>query len=216
MRASLDYLVLCTIAFSFTFAKQPFVHRWHNNYKSELNDLRIIKHSNNFLEQLEQLWNTPIKRTNLLRDYQFSKSNFLTEKDLSREDESNDSIFYAHSRLVHHVDTAARAALQLYYHEQITSSANVTAVLDLCSSWTSHLPLDLEPKTIIGVGMNEIELRSNPILDKFIIQDLNVKSKLPFRDNTFNYVLNSVRTQGILQFFSKFYLAIHLLTYNVN
>ena len=203
MRASLECLAFCFVAFSFTFAKQPFVHRWHNNYKPAPNELRIIKHSDNLLEQFEQLWNMPIQRTNLFRDYKLSKSNFLTEKDLSREDESNDSIFYAHPRLVHHVDTAARAALQLYYHEQIASTANVTAVLDLCSSWTSHLPMALQRKNIIGVGMNEIELRSNPILDKFIIQDLNVNSKLTFRNNTFNYVLNSVCTHEFFNFFPK-------------
>ena len=200
MDALLKYLLFSTILFTFTFARQPFVHRWHNNYKPPRNDLHIIENNDNFLEQLEQLWNSPIQRHNLLADYQFSNLDSLTKKDLSRKDESNDSIFYAHPRLVHHVDTAARGALQLYYQEQIALTTNMTALLDICSSWTSHLSTDVQHATIVGVGMNEMELKSNPMLDKYIIQDLNFNSKLPFGDNTFNCVLNSVSYQDIFNF----------------
>ena len=198
MDALLNCLLFSTILFTFAFAKQPFVHRWHNNYKPPPNELYIVENNDNFLEQLEQLWNSPIQRNNLLADYQFSNLDSLAKKDLSRKDESNDAIFYAHPRLVHHVDTAARAALQLYYQEQIAPTNSMTALLDICSSWTSHLSTDIQHATIVGVGMNEMELKSNPVLDKYIIQDLNFNSKLPFGDNTFNYVLNSVSNQDIV------------------
>jgi hypothetical protein len=46
-------------------------------------------------------------------------------------------------------------------------------VLDLMSSWTSHLPDDLKVKRLVGVGMNEEELRANPLLTERRVLDLN-------------------------------------------
>jgi hypothetical protein len=41
------------------------------------------------------------------------------------------------------------------------------------SSWTSHLPDDLKVKRLVGVGMNEEELRANPLLTERRVLDLN-------------------------------------------
>ena len=46
-------------------------------------------------------------------------------------------------------------------------------MLDLMSSWTSHLPDDLKVKRLVGVGMNEEELRANPLLTERRVLDLN-------------------------------------------
>lgn len=46
-----------------------------------------------------------------------------------------------------------------YYKATIPAGADV---LDLCSSWVSHYPTDLPMGRVVGVGMNDAELRRNP------------------------------------------------------
>lgn len=64
--------------------------------------------------------------------------------DLVREDETDDSQFYNVPRFVHHIDDRARYTLSQFYTYVIEQTPQ-TVTLDLCSSWTSHLP-----KTFIG------------------------------------------------------------------
>ena len=52
-------------------------------------------------------------------------------------------------------------------------------ILDLMSSWISHLPSDLMPSAVIGHGMNAQELAANPRLTQRFIQDLNRTTDLP-------------------------------------
>merc|ERR1712241_889978 len=57
-----------------------------------------------------------------------------------------------------------------YYHINLKSDSTI---VDLCSSWISHLPNQLNFKNVIGIGMNEKELEKNKKLTKHYIQDLN-------------------------------------------
>jgi ubiquinone/menaquinone biosynthesis C-methylase UbiE len=59
--------------------------------------------------------------------------------------------------------------------------------LDLCSSWTSHLKV--QPKLVVGLGMNEKELSANPSLTSWNVQDLNENPRLPYTENAFSVVL---------------------------
>ena len=68
------------------------------------------------------------------------------------------------------------------------------SVLDLCSSWTSHILKDKvgdQLKRVSGLGMNEDELKANAILTDYSVVDLNVKPdvKLPYDDSSFDVVL---------------------------
>ena len=45
-------------------------------------------------------------------------------------------------------------------------------ILDLMSSYASHLPEELSFNNVVGLGMNEAELSNNPQLADFVIQDL--------------------------------------------
>jgi hypothetical protein len=45
---------------------------------------------------------------------------------------------------------------------------------------------------VIGLGLNENELRKNPVLSKYVLHDLNQNPSLPFPDNMFDVVLNTV------------------------
>lgn len=59
--------------------------------------------------------------------------------DLVRDDRTDDSYFYSVPRFVHHIDDRARYVLSQFYTYAV-KQAPETKTLDLCSSWTSHLP----------------------------------------------------------------------------
>ena len=109
-----------------------------------------------------------------------------------RADESDDGLFYAAPRLVHHTDDAARAAVTALYREHVPPGADV---LDLMSSWVSHLPPDLELGRVAGLGMNAQELAANPRLTGRMVQNLNADPVLPYRDGAFDAALCCVSVQ---------------------
>lgn len=109
-----------------------------------------------------------------------------------RIDESDDADFYAAPRLVTHINDATIAALTDFYRERLPAGATL---LDLMSSWVSHLPDDLAFARVAGLGMNAIELRNNPRLNDQVVHDLNAQPDLPYPDATFHAVINAVSIQ---------------------
>jgi SAM-dependent methyltransferase len=109
-----------------------------------------------------------------------------------RIDESPDEDFYREPRLVTHIDDATIAALTQAYRELVPAGADV---LDLMSSWVSHLPPEVDYGRVVGLGMNRVELAENPRLTSFLVHDLNRCPELPFTDATFDAVLNAVSIQ---------------------
>ena len=102
-----------------------------------------------------------------------------------RYDETPDEEFYSVPRLVTHIDDRAIAAVTQLYRELFPSGG---AILDLMSSWVSHLPEEVRYGRVVGLGMNEVELRRNPRLDEYVIQNLNRDPKLPFGEAEFDGV----------------------------
>lgn len=102
-----------------------------------------------------------------------------------RADESDDALFYAQPRFVTHIDDGAIAAVTRLYRERLPGGG---AVLDLMSSWISHLPDDVRYRAVTGLGMNASELAANRRLDRRIVQDLNKSHRLPFVDGEFDAV----------------------------
>jgi SAM-dependent methyltransferase len=100
-----------------------------------------------------------------------------------RYDENPDEEFYKTPRLVTHIDDRAIAAVTQLYREFFAPGGDI---LDLMSSWISHLPPDIEYRRVIGLGMNEVELRRNERLDSYIVQNLNTNPQLPFGDGEFD------------------------------
>lgn len=119
-------------------------------------------------------------------------SNALKPELFRRIDESADADFYAVPRLVTHVDDATIAALTDYYRERLPSGG---IILDLMSSWVSHLPSNVPFARVAGLGMNQVELQHNPRLDDRVVQDLNLRPELPYPDSTFDAVINAVSIQ---------------------
>ena len=93
-----------------------------------------------------------------------------------KADPSPDTRFYAQARLVTHIDDNAIAAVTALYHDVLPAGGTV---LDLMSSWVSHLPADVTYAEVIGHGMNASELAANPRLDRWFVQDLNADPALP-------------------------------------
>ena len=109
----------------------------------------------------------------------------LPEEAFRRNDESPDEAFYETPRLVTHIDDRAIAAVTQLYREHFPPGGEI---LDLMSSWISHLPPEVEYRRVIGLGMNEVELRRNERLDSFVIQNLNADPRLPFGTGEFDGV----------------------------
>ncbi|APA06041.1 hypothetical protein sscle_01g008110 [Sclerotinia sclerotiorum 1980 UF-70] len=108
---------------------------------------------------------TPLPRSLYPTPFVFTRSDF------HRQDESPDTEWYSQPRFVQHIDDGAISILKDYYSTIITPTSSV---LDICSSWVSHLPSSLKPPIMIGIGMNAAELQRNEHLTQYMVKDLNV------------------------------------------
>jgi SAM-dependent methyltransferase len=113
-----------------------------------------------------------------------------------RYDESDDRNFYRFPRLTTHIDEQACAAVQQLFREELPPNGHV---LDLMSSYVSHFPADLPVARLVGLGLNEDELRLNEQLDDYLVQDLNVTPTLPFADASFDGAVCTVSVQYLTQ-----------------
>jgi len=114
------------------------------------------------------------------------------EQFFQRQDESADANFYSEPRFVTHIDDSTINNLTGFYREQIAPGGRV---LDLMSSWISHLPEEIHYAHVSGLGMNSEELKANPRLNDYCVQDLNESPTLPFASDTFDAVLIAVSIQ---------------------
>ena len=73
----------------------------------------------------------------------------LPEEAFRRFDEMPDALFYRQPRFVTHIDDAAIAAVTQIYREVLPPGG---AVLDLMSSWVSHLPPEVTYRRVVGLG----------------------------------------------------------------
>lgn len=74
------------------------------------------------------------------------------------------------------------------YISQVAIVPSTQSVLDLCSSWTSHISTQV-PLRVAGLGMNAKELKGNSVLTEWTVQDLNEKTVLPYQDAAFDVIL---------------------------
>ena len=111
-----------------------------------------------------------------------------------RVDETEDRLFYSAPRLVAHIDDRAIAAIGRYLSETLPERGSI---LDLMSSWRSHLPAEVSKERVIGLGLNEVEMRENPQLGRHIVHDLNADPRLPIQDETFEAAIVTVSVQYV-------------------
>ena len=111
-------------------------------------------------------------------------------------DETPDDDFYESARLVVHIDDPAIAATTQLFREVLPPGG---AILDLMSSWRSHLPTDVAYSRVAAQGMNATEMRQNPQLSDYVVQNLNLNQTLPFADGEFDGAVVTVSVQYLTQ-----------------
>jgi SAM-dependent methyltransferase len=108
----------------------------------------------------------------------------------SRIDEADDALFYATDRFVSHLDSVALRTIQDVIGQLVVEEE--PEILDLMASWDSHLPDTIDSATVVGLGLNQNELRANKALSSYLVHDLNKNPQLPFADGVFDAVLCTV------------------------
>ena len=121
----------------------------------------------------------------------------------NRRDESNDNIFYNKPRLVTHIDDSAIGSLAEFYSTHLKDDS---IIVDLCSSWISHLPYNKKFVKVIGIGMNQEELKKNGQLDQFYVHDLNSNPTLTMlNDTSVDHVIIAVSVDYLIRPYDVFY-----------
>ena len=129
----------------------------------------------------------------------------LASEQRTKLDNADDGRFYDYPRFVTHVDDRFIEQLTNLYGQRLQPN---TRILDLMSSWVSHLPKGIEFAHVEGHGLNAEELAKNPRLDHYFVQNLNQQQLLPFEDQSFDAVLNTVSVQ-YLQYPEAIFAEIH-------
>ncbi|MCH9036986.1 MAG: methyltransferase type 11, partial [Chloroflexi bacterium] len=83
-----------------------------------------------------------------------------------REDDAPDPYFYSQPRLVVHIDDCAIEAIGEFFAEYLPEAG---WILDLMSSWRSHMPEGFSGRKLVGLGLNGIEMVENLLLDGRVI-----------------------------------------------
>jgi SAM-dependent methyltransferase len=128
--------------------------------------------------------------------WQELQTDYFSVDAFRREDEQPDTDFYRNPRFVSHIDETAREMIKNTYSRFISDDMQV---LDLMSSWQSHLPGNLRPKRAVGLGLNREELKKNPRLTEYVVRDLNKEPELPFENNSFDAVINTVSVEYLIE-----------------
>jgi SAM-dependent methyltransferase len=116
-------------------------------------------------------------------------------------DSSPDEMFYRTPRKVVHIDDGAIRAVTRLYRELLPPGG---AILDLMSSWRSHLPTDVKFSRVVGLGMNAEEMKDNPQLSDFVVHSLNDTPTLTFADGEFDACVCCVSVQYLQRPFEVF------------
>jgi SAM-dependent methyltransferase len=120
----------------------------------------------------------------------------LPQGAFTRIDTQEDEVFYEAPRLVYHIDEGAVRALTEFYRAALPAGG---VLLDLMSSWVSHLPPDVSYSEVIGHGMNAAELAANPRLSRWFVQNLNRNTRLPLAADSVDAATVCVSVQYLQQ-----------------
>ncbi len=131
-------------------------------------------------------------------------SSLLQPQQRAKLDPSSDRLFYEMPRFVTHVDDGFIQTLTALYQERLQPGSRI---LDLMSSWISHLP-EIDFAWVEGHGLNAAELAKNPRLNHYFVQNLNENPTLPLEDRSFDAVLIAVSVQ-YLEYPEKIFAELH-------
>jgi SAM-dependent methyltransferase len=128
--------------------------------------------------------------------WQGAPTDFFSDNPFVRRDEQADDRFYSNPRLVQHLDETAGDMLADLYKRFVKDGMHV---LDLMSSWVTHLPRRVNPGRLSGLGMNRTELEQNPRLTDIQVHDLNAAPVLPYENESFDVAICSVSVEYLTQ-----------------
>ncbi len=114
---------------------------------------------------------------------------YYSAQDFARDDDNADEIFYEKPRFVEHLDSLALSTVEDLFVRLIPKNSRI---LDLMAGPNSHLRAEINAREIIGLGLNQEELKANSALTGHVLHDVNANPKLPFEDDSFNAVVNTV------------------------
>jgi len=133
----------------------------------------------------------------------YEQAQHLPEDAFEREDQADDEEFYKTDRFVDHLDATALETVEKIIGTLVVEDH--PALLDLMASWNSHLPgQGTDSWHVVGLGLNRAELTANPALSNYVIHDLNRDFSLPFEDETFDVVVNTVSVEYLVRPFKVF------------
>ena len=127
--------------------------------------------------------------------WQNNLTDYFSDDSFSRDDSTPDLEFYIKPRFTKHIDDNAIEIVRNTYDRFLDDGMRV---LDLMSSWQSHLPQKTRLEQCIGLGLNEKELRRNPQLHDYVVHDLNENQALPFESDYFDVVLCTVSIEYLI------------------
>ena len=133
--------------------------------------------------------------------WQEGATEFFTENAFDRKDERADEIFYQSPRLIQHIDDTAIEMVRNTYGRFLDDGMRV---LDLMSSWQSHVPTTVQLERLSGLGLNSEELKKNNQLTEFTVQNLNTRKVLPYPSDSFDTVLNTASVEYLTDPISVF------------
>jgi len=122
-------------------------------------------------------------------------TDFLSKNGFQRKDDRPDILYYQNPRLIQHIDDQAIQVVKNLYGELIH---NEMRVLDLMSSWKSHLPETLRLKKLSGLGLNAEELAKNVDLSDWFVHDLNENPILPYKNESYDAVVCTVSIEYLI------------------
>lgn len=128
-------------------------------------------------------------------------TDFFSDDPFRRQDEEDDGTFYRQPRMVQHIDDTAIGVIGQIYGQHLTPGMRV---LDLMSSWQSHVPAGAGISALTGLGMNAEELAANPQLTETVVHDLNRDPALPFASDHFDAAICTVSVEYLTRPFAVF------------
>ena len=128
--------------------------------------------------------------------YPPEETGFMSDSSFKRMDDREDSLFYETERLVQHLDRTAIEQVSEIHGRFLQPGMQL---LDLMSSWVSHIPESITDLNVTGLGMNADELARNPRLTSKVIQDINLQTTLPFDDRQFDAVICSASVEYLTE-----------------
>ncbi len=128
-------------------------------------------------------------------------TDFFSGHPFCRQDEKKDEMFYLSPRLVSHIDDYAKKSVGAFYRRYLGEGMRI---LDLMSSWESHLPAGISFAGVTALGLNSVELARNMMADDYIVHDLNEDPLLPFAAELYDAVVCTASIEYLTRPFEVF------------